>query len=210
MSCAIEITFIGQPEFHAIFNQQAEYWNSCTLLIKNNFIALIKDKIDAFTNLKDYTVWFKGTEVHYRIIPKLATYHHDIILNTTQGNIILSPKNNQKQFYFVDITFDNNSRPYTYLCSDESITIGDYVIVPVGADSDKKCVHVNDAYYATAETLHYPINKMKMVISKIENPPLFSDEHEDLMLDNNDFNLIHQTINTTKYTYDMISNQLIR
>lgn len=62
------------------------------------------------------------------------------------------------------VTFSEFGNEYTYICEDESIGEGHFVVVPVGKNNIEKIAHVEKVYQASQQMLSYPVDKLKYVI----------------------------------------------
>ncbi len=70
------------------------------------------------------------------------------------------------QFIFCSVTFDKGSKSYYYLTDDDSIEIGDFVLVPAGKDNHEVVVEVVDVEYFSEENVPLPIERIKQIIRK--------------------------------------------
>lgn len=84
---------------------------------------------------------------------------------------LLNPNNYNKgrkgeEYIFCSVSFSKGGKTYYYRTEDESISIGDRVIVPVGADDAEKTVTVENIEYFTEDDLPMPLNRVKMIMGK--------------------------------------------
>lgn len=75
----------------------------------------------------------------------------------------------QSEYIFCKVTFEDGYRKYYYLTDDESIQIGDLVMVPVGEDNHQSLVEVVDIDFFTKENAPFPIEKTKYILYKYGN-----------------------------------------
>lgn len=75
-------------------------------------------------------------------------------------------KRSRSEYIFCSVVFEFGSRSYYYLTDDDSIEIGDVVIVPVGQDNCEKVAEVENIEYFKAENAPMPIEKVKRIIRK--------------------------------------------
>lgn len=62
---------------------------------------------------------------------------------------------------FASVVFPGTVKSYYYLTEDESIEVGDYVIVPVGPENERKIVQVVNIEYFEKYDAPYPVDKIK-------------------------------------------------
>lgn len=75
-------------------------------------------------------------------------------------------KRRQSEYIFCSITFDEGYKSYYYLTDDDSIEIGDFVLVPAGKDNHEAVVEVVNIEYFSEENVPLPIEKTKKIIRK--------------------------------------------
>lgn len=114
--------------------------------------------VDLMQGMKEQFGFLKGDQTGYG----KETYYQWMNL---QNN---NPKDTDDQVYhFCNVVFSNSSKSYAYLVSDQSITVGDTVIVPVGADNIEKegtVVSVGEYLHSNAP---YPPEIAKAIIRKV-------------------------------------------
>lgn len=71
---------------------------------------------------------------------------------------------------FCNVQFDEYGKTYCYLSDDESISAGDMVIVPVGADNHESTAVVESIEFAPPDEAPFPIEKIKKIIQRIVSP----------------------------------------
>lgn len=78
-------------------------------------------------------------------------------------------KRRQSEYIFCSVTFDEGYKSYYYLTDDDSIDVGDLVIVPAGRDNHEAVVEVMDIKYFSEENAPFPIEKTKRIIRKCKD-----------------------------------------
>ena len=85
-------------------------------------------------------------------------------------------KRRKSEYIFCSVTFDEGYKSYYYLTDDDSIEIGDFVLVPAGKDNHEAVVEVVNIEYFSEENVPLPIEKTKRIIRKCTgedfNPPV--------------------------------------
>lgn len=71
-----------------------------------------------------------------------------------------------RDYIFCSVAFEEGSKTYYYLTDDDSIEIGDFVIVPVGKDNHEAVVEVVNIEYFGKESVPLPIEKTKNILRK--------------------------------------------
>lgn len=75
-------------------------------------------------------------------------------------------KRRKSEYIFCSVTFDDGYKSYYYLTDDDSIEIGDFVLVPAGKDNHEAVVEVVNIEYFSEENVPLPIEKTKRIIRK--------------------------------------------
>lgn len=88
------------------------------------------------------------------------------VLNPSVYNLI---KRRQNDYIFCSVSFAEGDKTYYYLTDDDSIEIGDYVRVPVGADNRLARVRVEKIEYFNEDQVPMPISKIKRIPRKCSN-----------------------------------------
>lgn len=70
------------------------------------------------------------------------------------------------EYIFCSVTFDEGYKSYYYLTEDDSIEIGDLVLVPVGKDNHVAVVEVVNIEYFSEDNVPLPVDKTKRIIRK--------------------------------------------
>jgi hypothetical protein len=73
----------------------------------------------------------------------------------------------QSEYIFCSVIFDERYKSYYYLTDDDSIEVGDFVLVPAGEDDDETIVEVVKVEYFSKEKAPFPIEKTKKIIRKL-------------------------------------------
>ncbi len=74
------------------------------------------------------------------------------------------------EYIFLSVRFGDYGKTYYYLTDDDSIEVGDKVIVPVGTDGTERIVEVAKIQYFSADSVPMPIEKVKSVLGKFKQP----------------------------------------
>ena len=72
----------------------------------------------------------------------------------------------QSDYIFCSVIFGEGNKEYYYLTEDDSIEIGDRVLVPAGNDNHEVIVEVVNIEYFRKENVPLPIEKTKRIIRK--------------------------------------------
>ena len=75
-------------------------------------------------------------------------------------------KRRKSEYIFCSVEFDSGYKSYYYLTDDDTIEIGDQVVVPAGKDNHHAIVEVVDIEYFSEEDAPLPIEKTKHIIRK--------------------------------------------
>lgn len=75
-------------------------------------------------------------------------------------------KRRKSEYIFCSVTFDEGYKSYYYLTEDDSIEIGDFVLVPAGKDNHEAVVEVVNIEYFSEENVLLPVEKTKRIIRK--------------------------------------------
>lgn len=73
------------------------------------------------------------------------------------------------EFIYCSCEFDSAGKTYYYRTEDDSISVGDRVVVPVGNDGKERIVEVVSIEYFPKNQLPLPLEKTKVIIRKIDN-----------------------------------------
>lgn len=72
-------------------------------------------------------------------------------------------------YIYCSVVFDEGQKSYYYLTEDDSIEVGDFVLVPVGKDNHEAVVEVVNIEYFSEENIPLPIEKTKKIIRKCKD-----------------------------------------
>ncbi|MBK1809506.1 hypothetical protein JHL18_02455 [Clostridium sp. YIM B02505] len=75
-------------------------------------------------------------------------------------------KRRKSEYIFCSVTFDQGYKSYYYLTDDDSIEVGDFVLVPAGKDNHEAVVEVVNIEYFSEENVPLPVEKTKRIIRK--------------------------------------------
>ena len=81
----------------------------------------------------------------------------------------------KSDYIFCSVVFEDPYKSYYYLTDDDSIDIGDFVIVPAGKDDHEAVVEVIDVEYFNEADAPFPVDNTKKIIRKC------TDEEVDLL-----------------------------
>ncbi len=71
-----------------------------------------------------------------------------------------------QDYIYCSVEFDEGYKSYYYISDDDSIEVGDHVIVPVGKDNYHSVAEVVKVEYFAAENVPLPLEKTKHIIRK--------------------------------------------
>lgn len=83
-------------------------------------------------------------------------------------------KRRKSEYIFCSVIFPGGYKSYYYLTDDDSIEVGDSVLVPAGKDNHEAIVEVVDVEYFSEENVPLPIEKTKKIIRKCTEEDLDS------------------------------------
>ncbi len=75
-------------------------------------------------------------------------------------------KRRSQDYIYCSVEFDEGYKSYYYITDDETIEVGDYVIVPAGKDNHHAVVEVVNIEYFTEDDVPLPVDKTKRIIRK--------------------------------------------
>ncbi len=78
-------------------------------------------------------------------------------------------KRRTTDYIYCSVVFDEGQKSYYYLTEDDSIEVGDFVLVPVGKDNHEAVVEVVNIEYFSEENIPLPIEKTKKIIRKCKD-----------------------------------------
>ena len=72
-------------------------------------------------------------------------------------------------YIYCKVMFEENGKSYYYITDDETINIGDLVVVPAGPDNAESVVKVVDIHRYSIEDVPFPVEKTKRILRKLES-----------------------------------------
>ena len=87
-------------------------------------------------------------------------------------------KRRNSQYIFCSVTFGEGYKSYYYLTDDDSMEVGDFVLVPAGKDNHEAVVKVVAIEYFSEENVPLPLEKTKRVICKCTDGDFLWDGQE--------------------------------
>lgn len=142
------------------------------------------DVVENPKEMKDYKITIELEKDGQRIItgtfdkkglPEDWEYFADAVLDFMlfygRGEI-LDPsvynltKRRKSEYIYCSVTFDDSYKTYYYLTDDDSIEVGDSVMVPAGMDDHLAMVKVVKIEYFKEEDAPFPMNKIKKIVRK--------------------------------------------
>lgn len=84
-----------------------------------------------------------------------------------------------EEYIYCSVSFSSGGKTYYYLTEDETISIGDKVIVPVGDYDSERSVTVQNIEYFDDEDLPMPLHKVKAIIRKDNADNIYSQTNMD-------------------------------
>lgn len=76
----------------------------------------------------------------------------------------------KNDYIFLSVKFGDYGKPYYYLTDDESIQIGEQVVVPVGDEGAERIVRVTKKQYFQADNVPMSLKKVKSIIGRFTRP----------------------------------------
>lgn len=81
---------------------------------------------------------------------------------------LLECENDKNIYIYCGVMFPHSARPYVFRTDDETIKIGDFVIVPVGANNKETTGEVVSVGHYLRIAAPYPVEKTKSILRKTE------------------------------------------
>jgi hypothetical protein len=78
-------------------------------------------------------------------------------------------KRRKSEYIFCSVIFDKGCKSYYYLTDDDSIEIGDFVLVPAGKDNHTAVVEVVNIEYFSEKNVPLSVEKTKRIICKCKD-----------------------------------------
>ena len=79
------------------------------------------------------------------------------------------------EYIFCSVKFGRGCKSYYYLTEDDTLAIGDFVIVPVGEDGHSAIVEIVNIEYFPKDKIPFPLDRVKPIIRKYKD-----DDHIEL------------------------------
>ena len=76
----------------------------------------------------------------------------------------------KNDYIFLSVKFGGYGKPYYYITDDDTIQVGDQVVVPVGDEGAERIVRVYKKSYYSPENVPMPIEKVKFILEKFVMP----------------------------------------
>ncbi len=93
----------------------------------------------------------------------------DVITRIFDPTVYGKVKRRKSEYIFCSVTFNDSDKSYYYLTDDDSIEIGDYVVVPAGKDNHEAIVEVVNVEYFDENNVPFPVEKTKRIIRVYED-----------------------------------------
>lgn len=82
-------------------------------------------------------------------------------------NVYGRKRRKANQFIYLSVAFEEDTEDtYYYLCDDDSVEVGDIIVVPSGEENELKLARVMDVDYFESSIVPYPLEKTKKMIRK--------------------------------------------
>lgn len=72
---------------------------------------------------------------------------------------------------FCSVEFDSGGKSYYYLTEDDTLSVGDLVVVPVGKGRNTAIAKIVDIDYFPEDKVPFPLDKVKRILRKCANEP---------------------------------------
>ena len=73
-------------------------------------------------------------------------------------------------YIFLSVRFGEYGKTYYYLTEDDTVQVGDQVVVPVGSEGKERIVEVAKKEYYSSDRVPMPIEKVKSIVGKFIRP----------------------------------------
>ena len=77
-------------------------------------------------------------------------------------------KKGRGECIFCSVEFENAYKSYYYLTDDESLAVGDFVVVPVGKNNKEAIAHIVKIEYFNTDEVPIPFNRVKSIIRRAD------------------------------------------
>lgn len=95
-------------------------------------------------------------------------------------SVYMKAKRKTDDYIFCSVEFSESGKSYYYITEDDTLKIGDDVLVPVGNDGRTAIVKIINIEYFPEDKVPFPLEKAKSIIGKCTedelNPPILNDE----------------------------------
>lgn len=95
-------------------------------------------------------------------------------------SVYMKAKRKTNDYIFCSVEFSESGKSYYYITEDDTLKIGDDVLVPVGNDGRTAIVKIINIEYFPEDKVPFPLEKAKSIIGKCTedelNPPILNDE----------------------------------
>lgn len=81
-------------------------------------------------------------------------------------SVYMKAKRKTTDYIFCSVEFNGSSKSYYYLTEDDTLSIGDFVFVPVGKDGRTAIVEIVNIEYLPEDKVPFPLDKVKYIIRK--------------------------------------------
>lgn len=75
-------------------------------------------------------------------------------------------KRRKQDHIYCSVEFDEGNKSYYYIADEDGISVGDYVVVPVGKDNYHSVAEVVKVEYFAEEDVPLPLDRTKHIIRK--------------------------------------------
>ena len=96
------------------------------------------------------------------------TFNYIGVYDSFDSNLYNMPKRMQGDYIYLSVSFENGTQDYFFITDDETIAVGEYVVVPVGNNMGVKVGVVTKVSYFSEEDVPYPFNLTKRIIGRYE------------------------------------------
>ena len=131
-----------------------------------------------------------------QIIHKVAQIidHIELWGEIFNPGIYARPSKRKSDVIYCGVEFGENSSMYHYITDDDSIDVGDAVIVPVGKNNREVKAFVTEKQYCNKDDVPYPLSKVKKIIRKTD--------------DDDEFDIIYKFSATVKKVNEFVGKRI--
>lgn len=80
-----------------------------------------------------------------------------------------TPLRRTTDMIFCNVKFEDSGKIYCYLTDDETLEVGDCVVVPAGKDNHDAIAQIESIEYHSAQDAPYPMDKIKRILEKYKD-----------------------------------------